>query len=295
MNGPFSFKRQPTKEEGETSMPLLPMLLNRERREHATGPIRIKWRRPEEGGRGIEWWPQKESQREAKKAFGWRNPKWPIVTRGLTEEGLNGSAAANDGQETEPHRWTRSWFAKPEGSELEGAAVGAHADASAIQGPSRRVEVGGGLFSVATANFDRKHSECSSTQLNSRVALMCSLIIYGQGGLHFQLPTDSTLVRHWAPSALLDAVNVDVSWMLLFLSFCCRSAAADKRVFVTGNKKRRIVRFHSVLFLRPTGVHDAHWGAEMFLFFCLVILQVSLARLLFYFASFGLLFLISKL
>ena len=83
--------------------------------------------------------------------------------------------------------------------------------------------------------------------------------------------------------------------MLLFLSFCCRSAAADKRVFVTGNKKRRIVRFHSVLFLRPTGVHDAHWGAEMFLFFCLVILQVSLARLLFYFASFGLLFLISKL
>ena len=55
MNGPFSFKRQPTKEEGETSMPLLPMLLNRERREHATGPIRIKWRRPEEGGRGIEW------------------------------------------------------------------------------------------------------------------------------------------------------------------------------------------------------------------------------------------------
>jgi hypothetical protein len=79
-------------------------------------------------------------------------------------------------------------------------AVGAHADASVIQRSSRRIEVGAGLFSVVMAvseNSDRKHSECSSTQLNSRVALMCSLIIYGQGGLHFQLPTDSTLVRHW--------------------------------------------------------------------------------------------------
>ncbi len=47
---------------------------------------------------------KKSRKRTGKRAFDWRNPKWAIVTRGLTEGGLNGSAAANDGQETEPHR-----------------------------------------------------------------------------------------------------------------------------------------------------------------------------------------------
>jgi hypothetical protein len=89
--------------------------------------------------------------------------------------------------------------------------------------------------------------------------------------------------------------------MLTLVQCCCFCLSVAARLqqinaFFVTQKKGGIVRFHSGLFLRPTGVHDAHWGdGDVSFFVCFVIRPVSLGRLLFYFSSFCLPSLISKL